>query len=107
MELSVPEELTVLALVVFLLSLALRWSFGSETAKQRKLTKARDYGLLRQVATAPSEPAAQFVKDLLRSHGIRATTAPGPADGPAEVRRVLVFPADAANAADLLLRDFD
>ncbi|HEX3791270.1 MAG TPA: hypothetical protein VHW44_25635 [Pseudonocardiaceae bacterium] len=111
MGLDVPEELIVLALVLFLLSVMLRRSFGSDTARPtraaRKVARARDYGLLREIATAPSEQAAAFVRERLASHGIRATTAPGPEGGPAGSLRVLVFAADAAAAADLLLSDSD
>lgn len=107
MGLGIPEVL-VLAVVVFVLSAVLRWSVGSQTARgdrmERKLARARDYGLLREVATAPSERAAGFARDLLRRNGIRATTAPGAEGG---TLRVLVFPADARAAADVLLRDVD
>ena len=41
------------------------------------------------------------MRDLLRRNGIRATTAPGEAG---DTLRVLVFPADARAAADLLLK---
>ena len=99
---GIPDELLVLGVVVFALTAVLRWSFGGREARaERRITRARDYGLLRQVATAPSEKAATFVRDLLRRNGIRATTAPGEAD---DTLRVLVFPADARAAADLLLK---
>ena len=90
--------------MIILLSGVLRWFFGSQTAQggraERRLAKARDYGLLSEVATAPSEQAARFVQDLLRSNGIRATTA---SDDDGTTQHVLVFPADAKAAADLLL----
>jgi hypothetical protein len=99
------DEIAVLASVIILLSGVLRWFFGSQTASggraERKLAKARDYGLLSEVATAPSEQAATFVRELLRSNGIRATTAP---DDDGATQHVLVFPADARAAADVLLR---
>ncbi|HWC83307.1 MAG TPA: hypothetical protein VG756_25395 [Pseudonocardiaceae bacterium] len=103
---DMTDELLVLAVVVFILTLVLRWSFGSETARsgraERKLAKARDYGLLHEVASAPSEQSAVFARDLLRRNGIRATTVPTEVgDG----QRVLVFPQDASAAADVLLRD--
>ena len=107
MGLSIPDELLVLAAIIILLSGVLRRFFGSDTAGidrsriERKLARARDYGLLSEVATAPSEQAATFVQDLLRSNGIRATTAP---DDDGATQHVLVFPADARAAADLLLR---
>jgi len=105
MALGIPDELLVLGVVVFLLSAVLRWSFGGREARaERRLSRARDFGLLREVATASSEKAATFARDLLRRNGIRATTAPGESGGS---QRVLVFPADAHAAADLLLRQDD
>ena len=99
---GIPDELLVLGVAIFALTAVLRWSFGGQDARaERKLAHARDYGLLRQVATAPSERAAAFVRELLRRNGIRSTTAPGEA---ADTVRVLVFPADARAAADLLLK---
>jgi hypothetical protein len=95
------EELLVLLAIGFLLCAVLRWSFGDGRVT-RKLHKARDYGLLREVATTPSDRAARFVQDRLRRGGIRATTAP---DDDTGAVHVLVFPADARAAADLLLTD--
>jgi hypothetical protein len=104
MGLPISDEALILIAMIILLSGVLRWFFGSDTGRRadRKLAKARDYGLLAEVATAPSEQAAKFVQDQLRRNGIRATTAP--ADDGVHLR-VLVFPADARAAADLLLRD--
>ncbi|HEX3648124.1 MAG TPA: hypothetical protein VHV49_06820 [Pseudonocardiaceae bacterium] len=105
MGLSIPNEVLILAAVIFVLSGILRRFFGSDTPRvERKLAKARDYGLLSEVATVPSEQAANFVRDLLRRNGIRATTAP---DDDGATQHVLVFPADAQAAADLLLRTED
>lgn len=105
MELPVRDEMAILVAIIILLSGVLRWFFGSQTARgsraERKLARARDYGLLSEVATAPSEQAANFVRELLRSNGIRATTAP---DDDGSTQHVLVFPADAKAAAELLLR---
>jgi hypothetical protein len=103
MGLSIPNQVLILAAVIFVLSGILRRFFGSDTPRvERKLAKARDYGLLSEVATVPSEQAATFVRDLLRRNGIRATTAP---DDDGATQHVLVFPADAEAAAELLLRD--
>ncbi|HVV18252.1 MAG TPA: hypothetical protein VHF06_02375 [Pseudonocardiaceae bacterium] len=105
MALPIQDEVAVLVAVIFLLSGVLRWFFGSQKTSarvDRKLARARDYGLLAEVATAPSEQAAQFVRELLRSNGIRATTAP---DDDGATQHVLVFPADADAAAKLLLRE--
>jgi hypothetical protein len=104
MGLSIPNEVLVLAAIIVLLAGILRRYFGSDTAGgriERKLAKARDYGLLSEVATAPSEQAAAFVRELLRRNGIRATTAP---DDDGATQHVLVFPADARAAAELLLQ---
>jgi hypothetical protein len=104
MGLSIPEEFLVLGAIIILLSGVLRRFFGSDIAGpvriERKLSRARDYGLLSEVATVPSEQAAVFVRELLRRNGIRATTAP---DDDGATQHVLVFPADAQAAADLLL----
>ena len=98
------EEALILFGAIFVLATVLRVTFGSDTARtgrtDRRLAKARDYGLLSEVATVPSERAAAFVRDLLRGNGIRSTTAPVD-DGVGQ--RVLVFPADQRAAADLLL----
>ncbi|HEX9338619.1 MAG TPA: hypothetical protein VF892_22160 [Pseudonocardiaceae bacterium] len=101
MGLSVPDEVLVLLAVIFVLSGVLRRYFGSDLPRiERRLAKARDYGLLSEVATAPSVKSATFVRDLLRSKGIRATTAP---DDNGTTQHVLVFPRDARAAADVLL----
>jgi hypothetical protein len=96
------DEALILFAVIILLAGILRRYFGSDIDRtERKLAKARDYGLLSEVATAPSEQAATFVRDLLRSNGIRATTAP---DDNGATQHVLVFPADAHAAANVLLQ---
>lgn len=103
------EEALILLSAIFGLAAVLRVTFGSDTARagradrrlDRRLTRARDYGLLFEVATVPSDRAAAFVRDLLRGNGIRSTTAPVD-DGAG--KRVLVFPADQRAAAGLLLR---
>jgi hypothetical protein len=103
MGLPISDETVVLLVVVFLLAAMLRWVFGAQTSRiDRKLAKARDYGLLREVATVPSKQAAEFVQDRLRRRGIRSTVAPSDHD---DRLRVLVFPADARAAADALLSD--
>lgn len=109
MGLPVSDETLVLILVVFVLSAALRWTFGSESGRwsrrsRRRLAKARHYGLLREIATAPSERAALFVQERLRDNGIRATIVHEA--GGARLR-VLVFPADEQAAVALLLNDGD
>lgn len=103
MGLPISDETVVLIVVVFLLAAMLRWVFGAQTSHiDRKLAKARDYGLLREVATVPSKQAAEFVQERLRQRGIRSTVAPSDRD---DRLQVLVFPADARAAADALLSD--
>ncbi|MBB5917529.1 ethanolamine ammonia-lyase small subunit [Nocardia transvalensis] len=63
---------------------------------------AEDYGLLVPAATAPNAGAADEVRDLLRSHGIRATTGRAYRHGSRYRTRVLVFPEDAARAYDVI-----
>jgi hypothetical protein len=105
MGLTVPDEVLVLLAVLFVLSGILRRYFGSDLPRiERRLAKARDYGLLSEVATAPSVKAAEFTRDLLRSKGIRATTA---VDDNGTTQHVLVFPKDARAAADVLLKEDD
>jgi hypothetical protein len=102
MSLPLSDEMVVMIGIAILLSGILRWAFGGPARAERKLTRARDYGLLHEIATTSSERAAQFAREQLRHNGIRATTAPGD-DG--ATQRVLVFPADAARAADVLMRE--
>ncbi|KAA2259438.1 hypothetical protein F0L68_21095 [Solihabitans fulvus] len=94
-----PWSAFVLALaVVGLLSFVLRWTFGNDRTAVPTGRDSDGYGLLREVAIVPTEAAAQVLRTRLRAAGIRATTARG--DNGAH--RVLVFPADEANARLLL-----
>ena len=62
-----------------------------------------DYGLLVAAATVANETTARAVRDLLRFHGIRATTGPAHTTNRTPRRsRVLVFPEDAARAYEVL-----
>jgi len=86
--------------LVGVLALLLRWAFGhgsSLVARTPREGAPQDYGLL-VVASEPATfaEAEQQQRRLLQA-GLRATTAPT-TDGP----RVLVFPADADAARDLL-----
>lgn len=92
----VPWDLLLALIVITLLSLALRMVFGDERGARR------EYGLLREVATASSHRAAATVTSRLRAHGIRVTTVPAE-DGPAQ--RIMVFPSDERRAVNLLLED--
>ncbi|WP_253834701.1 hypothetical protein [Actinokineospora globicatena] len=93
MDLPAPYLLLVALLVIGLLGLVLRWAFAPDNP-------TRDYGLLREVATAPTPTAAKAVEHHLRQAGIKSTTAPTP-DGTAY--RILVFPADERTAINALL----
>ncbi|MFE5283659.1 hypothetical protein ACFRAQ_01640 [Nocardia sp. NPDC056611] len=75
--------------------------------KLRARTGDGDYGLLVAVATAYDMRSARHVRQLLNSHGVRATL------GPARIHRwrnlkdhfrILVFPEDAVRAYDVLSR---
>ncbi|WP_433725249.1 hypothetical protein ACQP0C_29785 [Nocardia sp. CA-129566] len=61
-----------------------------------------DYGLLVAAATVTSATTAHAVRDLLRYHGIRATTGPAHATRQPDRHRVLVFPEDAVRAYEIL-----
>ncbi|HEX7661447.1 MAG TPA: hypothetical protein VF444_18390 [Pseudonocardiaceae bacterium] len=103
MGLPLSDETMLLLAVLFLLSGVLRRVFGTQTSRaERKLARARDYGLLREIATVPSPRSATFVQERLRQRGIRSTVAPSERD---DRLGVLVFPADARTAADALLAD--
>ncbi|GDY32438.1 hypothetical protein [Gandjariella thermophila] len=94
----VVDWLLVLPMFILLIGL-LRWAFGDD----RSIGPLPDdgdgsgYGLLREVASAPTRSAAE----RLRTEGVRATTAPS---GDGAGCRVLVFPDDEV-AARLVLHD--
>ncbi|MBM7776494.1 hypothetical protein JOD54_006698 [Actinokineospora baliensis] len=93
MDLPAPYLLLVALLVIGLLGLVLRWAFHSPD-------RHPDYGLLRQVAKAPTPTAAKAVEAQLRAAGVKSTTVPTD-DG--DAYRILVFPADERVAIDVLL----
>src|SRR6266536_865636 len=82
--------------VMLMFALLLRWASSLDTDKAH----AKDYGLLREVAKVPSTKAARVVEERLQSVGVRATTVPDPEGNGL---RVLVFPADQAEAIRTLL----
>jgi hypothetical protein len=87
---------TLLPLVVVgILAVGLRLSFGTGRTPAPERQPGQGYGLLRPVATVPTQVAAQVLCRRLADADIRATTAPGP-DG--RGHQVLVFPADETNA---------
>ena len=86
--------------LLIVLVLLLRWTFshGRSLVSRRPETGAEDeYGLLTAVARPSTFVEAELLRQRLIEHGIRATLAPT-TDGP----RVMVFPADAAIAGEVL-----
>lgn len=97
----------VAALVaVGVLILASRWAFGASGRPSARLRDASppDYGLLLPVATVRSREDAHMLRELLVEAGIRGTVAPAAPtlDRPDAGFALLVFPAAAARARDLL-----
>jgi len=86
--------------LLVVLVLLLRWTFshGRSLVSRRPAAGAEDeYGLLTAVARPSTFVEAELLRQRLVEHGIRATLAPT-TDGP----RVMVFPADAAIAGEVL-----
>jgi hypothetical protein len=86
--------------LVLVLVLLLRWAFGHGTsvvARRPSTGTEEEYGLLTPVARPETFVEAELLRQRLLSHGIRATLAPT-SEGP----RVMVFPADAAIAGEVL-----
>jgi hypothetical protein len=85
------------ALMLTVLLLALRWTFGTGRDVTAPHVPDPDdptgHGLLAEVSRVPTEAAAQVLRARLRAAGIRATV--GRAD---DAYRLLVFPADVADA---------
>ena len=81
---------------VGVLSLVLRWIYGTGTAVA-SLRRPGDFGLLVPVATV-GQREATALRDRLAAHHIRATTAAAPGGGVV----VLVFADDELRARDLL-----
>jgi hypothetical protein len=93
----------LLVLPVFALLVALlRWTFGDDRSVGLGGGEGGGYGLLREVAVAPSRDAADALRSRLRQEGVRATTAPTE-DGTG--CRVLVFPTDEVTARLVLHED--
>ncbi|MBB4963591.1 hypothetical protein [Saccharothrix violaceirubra] len=90
--------LLILTVVLGLLALVLRWAFGSDRRGVPDHT-GTDFGLLTEVAVVPTPEAAQVLASRLRRSRIRVTVV-----NRDHGHRLLVFPADAAEAR-LVLRD--
>jgi hypothetical protein len=91
------------ALMLGILLIALRWTFG--TGRDQPAPHVPDPddptgdGLLTEVTRVPTEAAAQVLRSRLAAAGIRATV--GRAGG---AYRLLVFPADVGNARVVVRR---
>jgi hypothetical protein len=86
--------------VIAVLTLLLRWAFSrgqSVVAAPVRPGPPDDYGLLAPVATPPTYAEGEILRLRLEDAGVRATLA-ATNDGP----RVMVWPADADRARDLL-----
>ncbi|SDL52357.1 hypothetical protein SAMN04488074_111224 [Lentzea albidocapillata subsp. violacea] len=82
--------------VLGLLALVLRYFAGNDKRPVPDLD-GTDFGLLSEVAVVPTEEAANVLVQKLKKNGVRATRS---RNAP---YRVMVFPADVANAR-LVLR---
>ncbi|MDX8145696.1 hypothetical protein SAMN04488564_103703 [Lentzea waywayandensis] len=82
--------------VLGLLALVLRYFAGNDKRPVPDLD-GTDFGLLNEVAVVPTEEAANVLVQKLKRNGVRATRS---RNAP---YRVMVFPADVANAR-LVLR---
>ncbi|MDN5920115.1 MAG: hypothetical protein L0I76_34285 [Pseudonocardia sp.] len=91
------------ALLLVLVALLLRWTFGTQNARRPPVNDPADPvndGLLEEVSRVPSQTAAQELRRRLGGEGIRSTVARA-ADGG---YRLLVFPADLPDARVVLGR---
>jgi hypothetical protein len=84
-------------LMLGIVLLALRWTFGTGRDQPAPYVPDPDDptgdGLLTEVSRVPTEVAAQVLRSRLADAGIRATIGHS-----GEAYRLLVFPADLANA---------
>jgi hypothetical protein len=98
--LSVAVLVALLAMTMRRLNRAMR-VFLPRPAKPRP--DETGYGLLVAIASVPTTADAEMLRDVLAAHGIRATVADGEPDVAGRpTAAVLVFPADAARARDLV-----
>jgi hypothetical protein len=102
----VPSLLVLLGAVLMMgvLVLALRWTFGTGQSLPAPSVADPDDptadGLLQEVSRVPTEAAAQVLRARLRAAGIRCTLSAGSSGG----YRLLVFPKDLVNARIVLSR---
>ena len=92
----------VAVVVICLLSVLLRWVFGTGRSRRgravRPTPRTDGYGLLHTVATVAGQPEANALRAVLSDAGIRSTTSARP-DNQVDV---LVFREDADRARQLL-----
>ncbi|MBB5955292.1 hypothetical protein FHS29_001873 [Saccharothrix tamanrassetensis] len=86
----------LLVVVLTALALVLRWAFGNDRRAVPDYT-GEDFGLLSEVAAVPTGEAADVLAGRLREAGIRTTVVRR-----GDIHRLLVWPADAADAKLLL-----
>lgn len=87
-------------LVVVLLGVLLRWTFGDSRTMPAPNHRSGDgYGLLVEVGVAPTAQAAAALREHLAGAGVKATTSPA-ATGAGHA--VLVFRVDEADARAVL-----
>ncbi|GLZ30211.1 hypothetical protein Lesp02_24010 [Lentzea sp. NBRC 105346] len=90
-------QVLILSVVIGALVLLLKYVFGDDRRPVPDLD-GTDFGLLSEVAVVPTEEAANVLVRRLKDNGVRATRSRH------TPYRIMVFPADVANAR-LVLRE--
>lgn len=91
-----------MAMVVLgLLAVMLRWTFGTTRTMPGPNTAGKGHGLLTEVGVLPNADSAAVLRRRLAASGVRATVSRGDAG----CYRLLVFPADEASARTVLSRN--
>lgn len=91
------------ALVIVVMALLLRWTFGTQNSRRPPVNDPDDPvddGLLEEVSRVPTAAAADVLCARLRGEGIRSTVSRTPGSG----YRVLVFRDDLTDARVVLSR---
>jgi hypothetical protein len=81
-------------IVVGVLAVVLRWTYGSSFRSTPPPPTTGDFGLLREVTTVASQGEANALRAILGDAGIRSTSVRGPHD----TAIVMVFEADLERA---------
>lgn len=92
------------ALVIVVMALLLRWTFGTQNSRRPPVNDPADPvddGLLEEAARVPTESAAHVLRGRLHGEGIRSTISRAGHDG----YRLLVFSDDLPDARVVLSRD--